>query len=79
VRTLKQLLLPVDQRETAFEVGSRAFDPVEIGFVNDGASTLDTSLPGHANTGHDGPIYGNDVFAADSERPEALLACLKAL
>ncbi len=79
VRTLRQLLLPVDQRETVFKVGSRTFDAEAIGFVNEGASTLDTSLPGNANHGHDGPIYGNDVFARDPERLDAILEYLKTL
>ncbi|MEZ5933837.1 MAG: di-heme-cytochrome C peroxidase [Alphaproteobacteria bacterium] len=79
VRTLRQLLLPSDQRETLFRTGSRAFDPVDVGFVSEGATTLDTSLPGNTNGGHDGPIYGNDVFADDPERLEAILEYLKTL
>lgn len=79
VRTLRQLLLPADQREKAFKVGSRAFDPDAVGFVDEGATTLDTSLPGNANTGHDGPIYGNDVFAEEPERLDAILEYLKTL
>ena len=79
VRTLRQLLLPEDQRETVFKVGSRSFDADAIGFVNEGASTLDTSLPGNANTGHDGPIYGNDDFAEDPDRLNAILEYLKTL
>jgi hypothetical protein len=67
VRTLRQLLLPADQRQKIFKVGSRTFDPDAIGFVDAGASTLDTSLPGNANGGHDGPRYGSDVFADESE------------
>ncbi|MEM7044575.1 MAG: cytochrome C oxidase subunit III, partial [Pseudomonadota bacterium] len=79
VRTLEQLLLPADRREAMFKVGSRAFDPDAIGFMNEGASTLDTSLPGNANVGHDGPIYGNDFFAEHPERRRALLEYLKSL
>ncbi|MGI9486888.1 MAG: di-heme-cytochrome C peroxidase [Geminicoccaceae bacterium] len=79
VRTLRQLLLPVEQRETVFQVGSRSFDADAIGFVNEGGSTLDTSLPGNANSGHDGPIYGNDIFAEDPERLDAILEYLKTL
>ena len=79
VRTLRQLLLPADQREKVFKMGSRAFDPEDIGFASEGASTLDTSLPGNANTGHDGPIYGNDIFAREPERLDAILEYLKTL
>lgn len=79
VRTLRQLLLPEEQRETVFKVGSRSFDADAIGFANDGASTLDTRLPGNANSGHDGPIYGNAVFAEDPNRLDAILEYLKTL
>lgn len=79
VRTLRQLLLPSDQRETVFKIGSLAFDPKEVGFVSEGASNLDTSLAGNANRGHEGPIYGNDVFADDPKRLRAILEYLKTL
>ena len=79
VRTLRDLMLPGEQRETTFRVGSRAFDPDAIGFVSEGTSTLDTRLPGNANAGHDGPGYGNDVFADDPKRLEAILEYLKTL
>lgn len=79
VRTLRQLLLPSDQRDKVFKVGSRAFDADGIGFVNEGATVLDTSLPGNANGGHDGPQYGNDVFADDPKRMDAILEYLKTL
>ena len=79
VRTLRQLLLPVDQREKTFKVGSRDFDPEAIGFVDEGATVLDISLPGNANSGHDGPIYGNAMFAENPDRLEAILEYLKTL
>ncbi len=79
VRTMRQLLLPADQRERSFEVGTREFDPVDMGFRNEGAFTLNTGLPGNSNAGHDGPIYGNEVLAKDSDRMDALLEYLKTL
>ena len=79
VRTMRQLLLPADQRETSFDVGTREFDPVDMGFRNEGASTLQTNLDGNSNAGHDGPIYGNEVLAKDKERMDALLEYLKTL
>ena len=42
VRTMRQLLLPADQREKSFSVGTREFDPDDIGFKDEGAFTLDT-------------------------------------
>ena len=55
VRTLYQLLLPEAQRQARFFVGSRNFDPIEVGFANEPgiiAFELDTTLPGNRNTGH---------------------------
>lgn len=79
VRTMRQLLLPADQRDPSFKVGTREFDHVDMGFRDEGASTLDTSLPGNSNAGHDGPIYGNEVLAKDKKRMDALLEYLKTL
>ena len=79
VRTMRQLLLPAAQREPSFQVGTREFDPVDMGFRNEGAFTLDTSLPGNSNAGHDGPIYGNEELANDKDRMDALLEYLKTL
>jgi hypothetical protein len=55
VRTLYQMLSPQPQRETKIWVGSREFDPVNVGYTNektDWAYELDTSEPGNHNTGH---------------------------
>lgn len=79
VRTMRELLRPAEQREQSFRVGSRRFDPVDMGFVDEGGSVLDTTRPGNANTGHDGPIYGNAVLADDPERMDALIEYLKTL
>ena len=79
VRTMRQLLLPADRREASFKVGTREFDPADMGFKDEGAFTLDTSLPGNSNAGHDGPIYGNAELAADAEKMNALLEYLKTL
>jgi hypothetical protein len=79
VRTMRQLLLPADQRETSFKVGRREFDPVDMGFRNEGAFTLETGLPGNSNAGHDGPIYGNAKLANDRALMDALLEYLKTL
>jgi hypothetical protein len=47
---LCQLLLPAKDRMKKFYVGTREFDPLNVGFVTkkrDGAFELDTSLPGN--------------------------------
>lgn len=56
VPTLYQLLSPIEERDTTFYVGSRAFDPTVIGFEHGpapGLSMVDTSIPGNLNTGHE--------------------------
>ncbi len=56
VPNLYQLLLPSDQRVTSFTVGSRTFDPVNVGFETDafeGGFLFDTSLLGNSKDGHD--------------------------
>jgi hypothetical protein len=55
VRTLYQLLSPVYQRQTKFYVGSKEYDPVDIGYLDEqveGAYELDTSITGNSNAGH---------------------------
>jgi mono/diheme cytochrome c family protein len=56
VPNLYQMLVPADQRDTAFSVGSRQFDPKMVGFSTDGAADafqFDTSIPGNSNRGHE--------------------------
>src|SRR5207253_8739809 len=59
VRTLYQLLLPADQREAAFEVGNREFDPTQVGYVSSEAANHTTLKVGagagigDSNAGHD--------------------------
>ena len=63
VPNLYQLLLPAKDRKPTFYVGTRDFDPVNVGFVidkRDGAFQFDTSLPGNSNAGHD--TYGTDTL-----------------
>jgi mono/diheme cytochrome c family protein len=53
VRTVFELLS--DVRPTTFKFGTREFDPVNLGYVEDtsaAAAVLDTSIPGNRNTGH---------------------------
>src|SRR5262249_54013441 len=39
-------------RNPSFQVGSRIFDPVKVGFDPSGSFTFDTTVPGNYNTGH---------------------------
>ncbi|HEY6258435.1 MAG TPA: di-heme-cytochrome C peroxidase [Xanthobacteraceae bacterium] len=78
VPSLFQLLLPAKDRMKKFFVGTREFDPVNVGFVTeqrDGAFELDTSLPGNSNAGHD--KYGTDTLT-DEQRLQ-LVEYLKTL
>jgi mono/diheme cytochrome c family protein len=68
VPNLYQLLLPAKDRMKKFYVGTRDFDPVNVGFATDkrdGAFEFDTSLPGNSNAGHD--AYGTDTLT-DEQR-----------
>ena len=53
---LDALLRPERERLPKFFVGTRYFDPKNVGFTtlktHDGAFELDTSKPGNRNTGH---------------------------
>lgn len=68
VRSLYQLLLPEADREAAFEVGNREFDPVDVGYVSSATgnhSTFQAADPagpvhGNSNRGHD---YGNATLS----------------
>lgn len=79
VPNLFQLLSPPNERSKTFCVGSREFDPKNVGFVSDDSKgcgdyfTFDTNQPGNNNQGHD---FAKDL--EDDER-EALLEFLKTL
>jgi hypothetical protein len=56
VRNLYQLLSPAAEREVSFHLGSKEFDPVNVGYVNEkltGGFVMDTTLSGNHNTGHE--------------------------
>jgi cytochrome c5 len=57
VPTIYQLLLPADQRDKKFFVGTRDFDSVNLGFSIQppmkGGFWLDTSITGNSNIGHE--------------------------
>jgi hypothetical protein len=85
VPSLYQLLLPEEQRVKTFKVGSREFDPVNVGYVTDSGFQFDTSLPGNRNIGHSGPEHtqtkGDDGQWRDFSDEErwALVEYLKTL
>jgi len=56
VRNLYQLLSPVAERDVRFHLGSKEYDPVHVGYVNEkltGGFEMDTTLSGNHNTGHE--------------------------
>ncbi|MFZ1918420.1 MAG: di-heme-cytochrome C peroxidase [Terriglobales bacterium] len=57
VPTIYQLLLPAEQRDKKFFVGTRDFDPVNLGLSTDAPHKngfwLDTSITGNSNIGHE--------------------------
>jgi len=65
VPSLYQLLTPPDERVKKFYVGTREFDPVEVGFEykteTPGSFMFDTTIPGNLNSGHSGLNYGTDL------------------
>lgn len=81
VPNLHELLEPASQRSKTFYRGNDLYDPMKLGFVADQAQKrgkklflYDTSIPGNANTGHEGKTYGTELSAADKT---ALLEFLK--
>jgi cytochrome c5 len=76
VSSLDQLLLPPEQRQKVFHVGSRQFDPKDVGFESarsPGAFEFRTEVPGNGNSGHE---YGTTL--PEDER-RALVEYLKTL
>lgn len=56
VRNLYQLLSPVEEREVRFNLGTKEYDPVQVGYANTkltGGFVMDTTLAGNHNTGHE--------------------------
>jgi len=65
VANLYQLLLPGEERLQRFKVGSREFDPMNVGFdLAGGTFEFDTTVEGNSNKGHE---YGTKKLA-DEER-----------
>lgn len=89
VPNLYQLLLPAKDRVKSFHVGSREFDPVDIGLSTKPFPgsfefrTVDANgapIPGNSNAGHEGPDYtqiSNRDFTDEERR--ALIEYMKTL
>jgi mono/diheme cytochrome c family protein len=76
VPSLAELLKPPAERVTLFYVGSREFDPLNVGVAvaaSEHASAFDTALAGNSNAGH---TYGTALSDADKRD---LLEYLKSL
>ncbi len=78
VPNLYEILLPEEQRSKTFVLGSRAFDPVRVGFAMDQPTTadgyspfvLDTTRRGNWNTGHEYTTTATGVPFSDEQRWE---------
>jgi mono/diheme cytochrome c family protein len=80
VPNLWELLTPASQRKPSFMVGSKTYDPVNVGYANDSSPFKDGNLvvgpgaqPGNSNAGHE---YGTTL--SDDDR-WALIEYLKQL
>lgn len=76
VANLYELLLPAAQRRKTFTLGSREFDPVRVGYALDQPQqaegytpfTLDVSIKGNWNTGHEYLSTKDGVPFTDEQR-----------
>jgi cytochrome c peroxidase len=62
VRTMRELITLPNERARTFHRGSHRYDPAPMGYTDEGAYVLDTSVPGNANSGHD---YGTSLSTAE--------------
>ncbi len=74
VPNLAELLKPAAQRRKTFPVGSREYDPVQVGFKDDPSQPVfDTNADGNSNAGHE---FGSQLT---SDERLQLLEYLKSL
>ena len=81
VPNLRALLEPANRRPRVFYRGNDLFDPNNVGFVSDVATSghrtffrFDVSKRGNSNRGHEGVEYGTELSASDKD---ALVEYLK--
>jgi hypothetical protein len=84
VPSLAELLKPETQRPSKFYVGTRYYDPKNVGFTTlptPGATEFDTSKPGNRNTGHGAyrPRGGGDPHVFTEAERMALVEYMKTL
>ena len=85
VPNLYELLSPVNERTKQFYVGTKEFDPVNVGYQLiefEGAFLMDTTLQGNGNSGHefnDGKGKGIIGPKLSNEEKMALIEYLKTL
>jgi hypothetical protein len=66
VPNLWELLTPAKQRRASFTVGSRMFDPKNVGYLSEGEGTVFVTDPENANgNGNGGHEYGTDLSPED--------------
>lgn len=82
VHNLYQLLLPANERDTSFHIGSWEYDPKTLGYVSkqtENSFEFDTTLPGNSNAGHE---YGTGFYgepALTEQERWALIEYLKTI
>lgn len=82
VPNLYQLMLPAEQRDKTFYIGTWEFDPVNVGYVTDnvpGAFLFDTSLPGNSNSGHEYGTGKDGLPVLTEDEIRALVEYMKTL
>ena len=77
VPNLDELLKPASKRVKSFKVGSREFDPIKVGFVDDGSFGFDTAQTGNKNVGHEG--YAPNGHEYSDEERKQLIEYMKTL
>jgi mono/diheme cytochrome c family protein len=66
VPNLWELLTPAKQRRASFTLGSRMFDPKNVGYLSEGEGTVFMTDPENANgNGNGGHEYGTDLSPED--------------
>jgi hypothetical protein len=73
VRTLAELLKPVERREATFKIGAKDFDKDAVGYQSEGRFVFNTAQTGNSNAGHK---WGTDL---DETKKLALIEYLKSL
>lgn len=71
VPNLDELLKPASKRVKKFKVGSREFDPIKVGFVDDGSFGFDAAQTGNKNVGHEGYAPNGSEYT-EAERKQLI-------